>query len=58
MRSRARHVLALTTTGLLAWFGLSLITARPVVGWLLLGLAGFRLGAWIASLVRARRASD
>ncbi len=58
MRSSARHAIALTTTGMLAWVGLSFLGAKPVVGWVFLGLAAFRLGSWIAQLVRARRRAD
>ncbi len=54
----APHFLALTTAGLLAWLGLTFVSAKPVLGGVLLGLAAFRLGSWIRLLIRQRRRAD
>ncbi len=58
MRSSARHAIALTTIGLLTWLGVGFVTAKPLLGGVLLSLAAFRLGAWVSQLVRARRSVD
>jgi hypothetical protein len=56
MRSMARHIIAVTTVCLMAWFGLSLISVNTTVGIALLALAGIRLTLWITTLVRRARA--
>jgi hypothetical protein len=57
-RGSATHFMALTTTGLLAWLGLSFVSAKPVLGGVLLALAAFRLGSWIRLLIRRRQRAD
>ncbi len=54
MNRLPRHVIAMTTIGLLAWFGISLLAVNPVLGGALLVMSALRLGLWIHEMVRRR----
>ncbi len=55
MRSLAPHLIAWMTIFLATWVGISLLAARPALGWAVLAFAVLRLGLWIRQLVRSRR---
>jgi len=55
MRRYAPHLIAWMTILVATWFGVTFLTVRPAIGWVLIGFAALRLGLWIHHIVRARR---
>ncbi len=50
--SGARLALGLATVAVFAFSGMTMKESSPVIGWVLLGLAGLRLWVWIGEARR------